>query len=156
MLISLLLSIIPIMKVAHRNPNNNIELDQPIVSLLRDGKQWEKDDPEKAVALYEKMIHAYPHKALLYDRLMIVFRKTGELQKELKLLNAAIKFFQALHDKAHTRKASKKITQLSNAIAKLTGLKDSKKKDLTSLPQPMAKWHKRKALLLKKMKPLKK
>ena len=139
------------MKVAHRNPIN-ISLDQPVSSLLKDGKEWEKDDPEKAAALYQKMIQAYPHKAILYDRLMIVYRKSGELQKELKLLNTAINFFQTLHDKAHTRKASKKITQLSNAIAILTGLKDKKKKDLTNLPQPMAKWHKRKALLLRKMK----
>ena len=82
---------------------------------------------------------------------MIVFRKTGELQKELKLLNAAIKFFQALHDKAHTRKASKKITQLSKAISKLTGLTTGKKHPV-SLPQPMAKWTKRKVVVLNKIK----
>jgi len=140
------------MKVAHRSPDNSIQLDQPVSSLLKQGKEWEKDDPQKAVVLYDKMIRAYPHKALLYDRLMIAYRKTGELKKELKLLNDGLKLFQTLHDKAHKRKASKKITQLSNAIAKLTGLKDSKKKDLMSLPQPMAKWHKRKVLLLKKMK----
>jgi len=140
------------MKVVHRNTNNNdIDLTLPVVTLMESGKQWEKEDPPKAAKLYSGMIKLYRHKAILYDRLLMVYRKQQEFKKELQILNAAIKYFQELHDKAHHRKASKKITQLSKAISKLTGLTTGKKHPV-SLPQPMAKWTKRKVVVLNKIK----
>jgi len=120
---------------------------------MESGKQWEKEDPDKAAKLYAGMIRLYPHKAVLYDRLLMIYRKQKELRKELQLLNSALSYFQDLHDKAHNRKASKKITQLSNAISKLTGLTKGKKHPV-SLPQPLAKWTKRKAIVQNKIKSL--
>ena len=140
------------MKIVHRKTDSpDIDLTLPVITLMENGKQWEKEDPSKAVKLYSGMIRLYPHKAILYDRLLMVYRKQQDFKKELQLLNTAISFFQDMHDKAHHRKASKKITQLSNAISKITGLSTGKKHPV-SLPQPLAKWTKRKATVLNKIK----
>ena len=143
------------MKLVHSNlGGDSIDMNQPIAALLKNGRQWEIENPAKAAELYKKMIRIYPHKAEIYDRLMMLYRKEKNCKKELDLITQSIKLFQELHDKTFSRKANQKITQLSKAISRATGLHDSKNKPLIPLPEPLAKWNRRKTNLLKKMKSL--
>jgi hypothetical protein len=94
-----------------------------------------------------------------YDRLMIYYRKQKEYKKELQLINRALKVFEdqlkrqgsQLFSAAKSRAAVKK---LSEKIGKLSGLMD-KKGNLKYLPEPLARWTKRKKTVEQKIKKIK-
>ena len=93
---------------------------------------------------------------LPYDRLMIYYRKQKEYKKELQLINRALKVFgdqikrhgSQLFSAAKSRTTVKK---LSEKFSKLSGLMD-KKGNPNFLPEPLARWTKRKHTVEQKIK----
>ena len=106
-------------------------------------------DNNKAIAIYKTVLAKHPFNAYLYDRLMILYRKEKMYQKELALINEAIKNFTGL---LHPRKNdhSKKVANLSKSILQAVGLSD-KRGQLLYQPQPIARWEKRKKTVVKKV-----
>lgn len=105
------------------------------------------DLPEEA-RLLEKTIHDHPSNDKALNRLMVIYRKLKEPKKELKLINAAIKTFEEKFKKRQPV-YNKKVTAISKALLKATGLADKKGNNLYE-PGDLSKWRKRKALLLKR------
>src|SRR5437762_9870818 len=110
------------------------------------------NDLNKAVKLYEKNILEDYADEFAFERLMIIYRKQKEYEKELRVIERGIEVFkQSL--KEHLKHSlsrhvdGKKLEQLSNAILKKTG---SKKEDL-HFPDPIDKWIKRKEIVEQKL-----
>jgi hypothetical protein len=106
---------------------------------------------KKAEIFYEKVIKADPHNEIAYNRLMIIYRKQKELDKELQIIKRAIRSFEDMYASSVKIPGNKKVSHLSNAFLKMSGLSDKKGK-LLYRPGPLAKWDRRKTLLEKKLK----
>lgn len=134
------------MKVAHIN-KENIETDQDWISYA---KEMEKTgDLKKAGTAYKKVIAHHSTNVTAYERLMIIYRRQKEHNKELKIINAAIKTFE----EKFSQKLSvynKKVTSISKALLKATGLADKKGNSIYQ-PGELTKWKKRKELLMKRL-----
>jgi tetratricopeptide (TPR) repeat protein len=137
------------MKVVHRNSKPvHAAADKHITAWLREAREMESnEDPEMAVAEYQKIIEAHPLKEEAYDRLMIFYRKTKQPKKESAILSKAIRIFEKGKRKPAPGLKGNTVTRLSNAISKATGLMDKKGKQIYQA-QPIARWRKRKAGLL--------
>jgi tetratricopeptide (TPR) repeat protein len=134
------------MKVVHKN-KEHVELKEGW-ALAR---QYESDDdPKAAIHIYRELLKQQPTNPRIYERLMILYRKTKESNKELEIINKAITVFERQFSKKMTP-ANTKVASLSNSLMKMTGLADRKGKAFY-LPEPLAKWQRRKELLEKKMK----
>jgi hypothetical protein len=90
-----------------------------------------------------------------YDRLMISYRKEKKYSDELRIVNRAIAVFQKQLDtiqqnilKGNRKRA--KILELSKSISRQTGLVDKKGKGL-HIPEPIARWQKRKEVIERKL-----
>ena len=115
------------------------------------GKEFEKaDNPEAAIAAYKEMLKKDYNKELAYHRLMILFRKTGQPEKELAIITTAINDFRKIFSKRRVA-ASKTIVTISKKLTKSLGLLD-KKGEAIYYPQPVQGWIKRKELILRRMK----
>jgi len=103
-------------------------------------------EPKKAAEMYKQLIKQDPLDEFSYNRLMIFYRKEKDYEEELKLINKAIKNFQAQLDKKRKRLSSgkKQLVQLSNALITKAGLK---KANQEYLPEPIASWMKRKKIV---------
>ncbi len=142
------------MKLVHSNlGSDSVDMDQPVAVLMKNGRQWETVNPSKAVELYRKMIRIYPHKAAVYDRLMMLYRKEKNYKKELELINQSIKFFSKFMINLFEKGKSENNPTQQSHFARY-GLHDSKNKPTIPLPEPLAKWNRRKTNLLKKIKSL--
>jgi hypothetical protein len=134
------------MKVAHKNNSRQLS-DEDIagnaVKLEHEG-EW-----ALAADAWKKVISVHPLKARAYDRLMIIYRKLKEYNKELKIINAAIRQFNKKH-KDRQPSFSKKVNLLSRALLKATGLADKKGNNIYQ-PDEVSRWQKRKELLLKRI-----
>lgn len=108
------------------------------------------------IALYQQQVKTGTTDPFPYDRLMIYYRKQKEYKKELNLIDQALKVFgdqlkkQAtqLFEAARSRAA---IKRLSDKFSKLSGLTD-KKGNPKYLPEPLARWTKRKHTVQQKIK----
>jgi len=108
------------------------------------------------IALYKQQTESGTVDPLPYDRLMIYYRKQKEYKKELSLINRALKVFSdklkrqtdQLVEAARSRATIKK---LSDKISKFSGLTD-KKGNPKYLPEPLARWTKRKHTVQQKIK----
>ena len=133
------------MKVAHKNKK-----------LLQTEENWElratglerEGELAAAAEAWNKVRIAHPLRAKSYDRLMIIYRKLKEYDKELKVINSAISAFHKKH-KEQQISFPRKITVLSKALLKATGLADKKGNNIYR-PGEVEKWEKRKELLLKR------
>jgi hypothetical protein len=83
-----------------------------------------------------------------FNRLMQIYRKLKDPGRELQVINTAIKTFETKL-KVRQPAYNKKVTALSKALRKATGLADQKGNNLYE-PGELAKWKKRKETLLKK------
>ena len=55
--------------------------------MLALARQHEQDDEkEEAIALYLKILRRQPRNEKIYDRLMILYRKTRQPQKEMDII----------------------------------------------------------------------
>lgn len=135
------------LKVAHHN-NEGLTPGERMALA----KQYEDDgDLGKAVLVYQKVIAESKLNEAAYDRLMIIYRKQKEYEKEGKVIDKAVKEFEALYDHDARKNAGKKVTALSKALNKLTGLSD-KKGNAIYEPEPLGRWKRRKQVVEKRLK----
>jgi hypothetical protein len=132
------------MKIAHKKNETTAELLETAKSLE------EKGALEEAAAAYEKLIRAQPLNELGYNRLMIIYRRQKNLKKELATIKTGIKVFEDRHRASQKLSSNKKITALSRALAKSTGLTDKKGRQLYEW-EPVGRWNKRRLLVEKKL-----
>lgn len=126
-----------------------VHLDKTKVKVEDKDKESAADLSEEG-KLLEKTIQSNPGNDKALNRLMVIYRKLKEPKKELKVINTAIKTFEERFKKRQPV-YNKKITTLSKALLKATGLADKKGNNLYE-PGDLSKWRKRKALLLKRKK----
>ncbi len=121
-----------------------------VVHLNKEKSKSETTDLGEEAKDLEKTIIAKPANDKALNRLMVIYRKLNEQKKELKVINTAIKTFEA---KAKERQPTynKKIVALIKILLKATGLADKKGNNLYE-PGDLSKWRKRKSLLVKRMK----
>jgi len=117
--------------------------------LLAKAKQAEeKKEWSQAIKNYQQVVKLDPHYELPYERLMVIFRKQKRYKEELKIINDGLKSFGAIYAKK-TKKLvakNKQIDKLSEALIKKAGLAKNE-----FVPQPIAKWMKRKEVVEKKV-----
>ena len=136
------------MKVVHHSPKARLSRTE----LLHQAKGAEAAaDWKQAEALYQEVIKIDPHNEAAYNRLMIVYRKQKEWNREWQTVKKAISSFEDMYAESTKTTENKKIARLSHSLLKLTGLADAKGKPIY-LPGPLAKWKRRKATLDKKLK----
>ena len=134
------------MKVAYKNSNPKKGLGS---QLAKAKDQENQGESEKAVA-FEKLVKENPLNEYAYDRLMIIHRKNKDYKKERAVIIAGIKAFQQFYKNVSKQPATKKITALSNALMKATGLADKKGRPLYE-KEPLGRWNKRKQVVEKKL-----
>lgn len=114
-------------------------------------KEQPKTDPlADEIKALEQMIRHHPSNEKAYSRLMMIYRKQQEYKKELKVINLAIKTFEELFSRKQPA-YNPRIKALSKALSKATGLADKKGNSLYEKGE-LAKWKRRKATVLKKLK----
>ncbi|TMI75790.1 MAG: hypothetical protein E6H09_00150 [Bacteroidetes bacterium] len=134
------------MKVVHNNTKAHLSKTE----LFEEAKEAEASENWKtAEAYYQEIIKTDPHNEAAYNRLMIVYRKQKEWNKELQVVKKAIAEWEEFYGTVG-KKQNSKVSRLSNSFLKVAGLADKKGKPLY-LPGPLAKWKKRKATLEKKV-----
>lgn len=108
-------------------------------------KAEREGDLEHAATLYEQAIKEKPTDEFSYNRLMIVYRKLKQYKHELRVINKAVKNFKEAHVKKTGKELRKNSTvgKLSTALMKTAGLLD-KKGNAVYVPEPIARWEKRK------------
>jgi tetratricopeptide (TPR) repeat protein len=134
------------MKVVHKNEN----IHDPNEDWATAREHEVEGRFEKAVTIYQRLLKKDASNPRIYDRLMILYRKLKQPEKELRIIQKALKTFESLYSKK-TVAPTRKISALSAALLKATGLVDRKGKNLY-VPEPIGRWQKRKSLLEKKMK----
>ena len=111
-----------------------------------------ENDLSKASRLYEQNIKEDYADEFAFDRLMIIYRKQKEFEKELKVIERGVELFQQ-HMKEHLKNSLGRridegtLEQLSDAIIKKSGRKNN---DL-NYPHPIHTWLKRKEIVEKKL-----
>jgi tetratricopeptide (TPR) repeat protein len=112
-----------------------------------------EEDLKRAATLYEQAIKEKPTDEFSYNRLMIVYRKLKQYKDELRVINKAIKNFKEAHAKKIGKGLRKNSTvgKLSTALMKTAGLLD-KKGNAVYVPEPIARWEKRKLTVEKRLK----
>jgi hypothetical protein len=136
------------MRVVHRKPGAHVSKAE----LLEQARQYEAEgDLKKAGVVYEKLVRSDRYNEHAYNRLMILYRKQKEPQRELSIIKQAMAAFEEKYASSVKTIRSKKVSTLSSAFLKAAGLSDKKGK-LLFLPEPLAKWSRRKLLLEKKLK----
>jgi len=136
------------MKVVHHNPKTQLSKTH----LLLEAKEAEAtQDWKESEQLYQQVLQIDPHNEAAYNRLMIVYRKQKEWNKEWQTVKKAISSFEEMYAETAKTTDNKKVASLSRSLLKLTGLADKKGKPVY-LPGPLAKWKRRKTTLDKKLK----
>lgn len=120
--------------------------------MLRGKTEESDDDLSAAVATYEEASKRMPYHREPYGRMMILFRKHGELKKELAVINKAITQFLKFHDRRTDRgkKMSSSVAKISKILSRELGLVDRKGNNM-HIPEPIAGWIRRKKFLVKKI-----
>ena len=108
-------------------------------------------DLERAAELYEQVIKESPINEYAYDRLMILYRKSKQYKDEMRIINAGIKAYENFYKTKSKHSRSRKVVEMSNAFLKSTGLADKEGNHVYD-PEPIGKWKKRKAVVVKKIK----
>jgi hypothetical protein len=108
----------------------------------------EGEFPEAAKA-YNHFLKMHPLNTETYDKLMRMHRDLKEYEKELAVINKAIKTFEA-EEKKRTPKYNPKVNSLSKALLKATGLADAKGNNLYQRPE-IKRWKKRKQTVEKRL-----
>ncbi len=114
------------------------------------------DDQQENIEEFKALVKtgkADPHP---YDRLMIYYRKQKNYKEELRVIKQAIKVFTDQLRRQETAmfkgaKSRTTIQKLSSQISRTAGLTDKKGKP-NYVPEPLAKWEKRKKIVDEKIK----
>jgi len=135
------------MKVAYVNKEAPVLLED----IMNSAHEFEKNgELGEAARVYEKAIKRSGLHKHAYERLMIVYHKLNDYDKEMETIDKAIEKFEAYHNQPPKKQPAKKVASLSKAIMRLTGLTDKKGKRLHE-PEPLGKWKRRKNSLAKKI-----
>jgi tetratricopeptide (TPR) repeat protein len=133
------------MKLVHHNKDN-----QPETNWLEAAIHHEREGEfDMAVKAYHKLLEIHPHKAEIYNKLMRIHRDLKQYDKELTVINKAIKSFEKYY-KDQKPSYNPKITSLSKALLKATGLADKKGNNIYQ-PAELARWKKRKITVEKRL-----
>ena len=130
--------------------NRNFMQSEPhYTEHIKNAKEAEKEgEMEEAILSYKKAIKQKPLLEQPYTRLMILYRKSKQYDKELKLIDKAIELFADHYDKKKEGyRGSGKIARLSKEILKIIGDKATG----NFYPEPVSKWEKRKKVVEKKL-----
>ncbi len=134
---------------------SGLHIAQDPLTALEKGKEAEGEgDLKEASKYYEAVIKNDKVDEFAFNRLMIIYRKLRKYKDELRVINAGIKRFEGFYRQTSKKGKGKKLTDLSNAFMKTSGLRDRKGEDLYK-PEPLASWLKRKILVEKKLKQIK-
>jgi len=133
------------MKTTHLNKSPD---KKKLHLWMQDARQLEKDDKEKAIVEYKKILSAYPLTEEAYDRIMVLFRQMKQFEEEVHWIDRAIRTFEKSFKQPGEHLKGKVVT-LSRSILRSTGLVDKKGKSLYQ-PAPISRWQKRKELLIKR------
>ena len=134
------------MKVAHHNKEHFDSGED----LLQEAQNFEKNkELDKAASLYLRYLRKLPGNEYAYSRLMIIYRKLGQREKELEIIDRGIQAFEEIFRKAVKIAPTKKTIEISKKLMKSMGMTDKKGKELLER-EPLKKWHRRKALLQKR------
>ncbi|CAN5740053.1 hypothetical protein BH10BAC2_BH10BAC2_35390 [soil metagenome] len=128
----------------------------PPLSLAESVKEAESaiqaDNLPRAASIYEKIVTRQPHNEHGYNRLMMIYRKQGAFNKELQIINSAIRnvtsAYQSKGQKLYGNNSA--VKNISNELMKSLGLKTASGKYLLELPI-VESWKKRKEIVLKKI-----
>ena len=127
-----------------------MEVVQTVNEMFLQAKALEQSgELEAAADIYNRIITADKLNEAAYDRLMIIYRKLKDAKKEQWTIDAGIKAYRHFYKQKRPHSRNKKIKELSQALMKSTGLTD-KKGNSVFIPEPIARWQKRKTLLEKK------
>ena len=120
--------------------------------LIEQARRAESDgETEQAISLYEKAIQQKPIVELPYNRLMILYRKQKQYDKELKVLDEALEvFFDHYDEKVKRYNSNSKLGQVSKALLKSVSGSD-KRTSYANYPEPIPKWTIRRKNLEKKI-----
>jgi tetratricopeptide (TPR) repeat protein len=124
---------------------NNMTM-KAVRSLLNEARSAEEEDRKKAISLYEQAVKANPLSEEGYNRLMMLYRKGKEYEKEFKTIETAIRQFEKLY----SRNAPKGVKELSDKLNKSLLLTNKKGIPYYD-PEPIATWKKRKQVIEKKL-----
>ena len=108
-----------------------------------------KGNLQQAAKYYETAIKDERPDELPFNRLMVIYRKLKQYNDELRVINQGIRKFEDFYRKQSSPGKGKKLSQLSDAFMKSSGLKDRKGNNLYN-PEPIGKWMKRREMLEKK------
>lgn len=132
------------MKVVHKRGED--------ITGLREARDREAgEEMNKSIAFYEGLLKKNPVHEEAYRRLMILYRKQKNYRKELAVIRAGIRAFEELYQPSRALTGNKKITALSRALLKSTGLADKKGNPLYQ-KEPLGSWTRRKTIVEKKIK----
>ncbi|RYD74261.1 MAG: hypothetical protein EOP53_18605, partial [Sphingobacteriales bacterium] len=115
---------------------------------LADARALEqKEDWQGAATMYEKLLKQSPKNLPILQRLLVLFRKTGNAKKEIQYIDAAIRLQQQKYSISNT--LNKKAASISNQLNKMLGHTDKKGKAIF-VSDEILKLELRKERLLKK------
>lgn len=122
-----------------------------IKDLTEQAGQAEKDkDTDAAISLYNHILKVDKLNTNAFDRLMKLYRELKDYKKELVIINKGIKEYEKFYN-SHSKRPSKKVSELSAKLNRSFGLIDKKGKS-AYMPQPLARWTRRKETVSKKIK----
>jgi len=113
-----------------------------------------KGNVQQAARYYEAAIKDERPDEVPFNRLMVIYRKLKQYKDELRVINQGIRKFEDFYRKQSSPGKGKKLSQLSDAFMKSSGLKDRKGNNLYN-PEPIGKWMKRREMVEKKDNPSK-
>ena len=121
---------------------NNVELG---------AEEEAKGNLKQAAKYYEAAIKDERADELPFNRLMIIYRKQKLYKDELRVIKKGIKKYEDFYKRESSKSAKgKKLSDLSEAFMKSSGLKDKKGRTLYN-PEPIGKWLKRKEVVERKL-----
>jgi tetratricopeptide (TPR) repeat protein len=134
------------MKVVHRN-----DFGPEPGSRLEQAKFLEKmGELSKAAAAYEMVTKQHPKNEFAYDRLMIIYRKMKEYDKELAVINRAIKVYRQSLSARSKLNSNRKLVTLSKSLLRSLKMVDEKGEAIYDA-EPVARWKKRKTVVENKL-----
>lgn len=124
---------------------------------IEDARRAEAEErSEEAIAAYNSLLKSDKANPFLYQRLMVLYRKTKDPKAELQIINKGIEALtedsrRQLADSLKGRRNKSEVEKLSSAFMRGAGLIDKKGKQ-TFQPEPIPTWLKRRAVVEKKLK----
>ena len=104
---------------------------------------------DEAVKAYHRFLSTHPYNIEVYDKLMRLHRDLKQYKEELAIIDKAIRNLEK-HYKERKSSYSQKVTSISKALLKATGLVDKKGKNLYEPPE-LVRWEKRKSAVEKRL-----